>query len=267
MFVERNAGQPEKIILEVIQIPGDRLAIEAGARIADLVIQIAAGLHLKARQHSHDFAICLDRLGSNLIAGAILREKFEQRRVAEVLFEICALAQIFRINFRNRQPCRRKCRENSRKRDILFTHAVQNADRAGSPPVSRMILRPEPPSSPAAAHPLSRRVEMLLEKLSENVHEDVTKITLNLTTSSWTFSGNSSSVSTWPVVPLQLALVVAESGGDQNAIDMPISVHQIRLLLEFSRHFRLIVCRCRNIGEDLAQGAYLEEDFGDTTLF
>ena len=31
-------------------------------------------------------------------------------------------------------------------------------------------------------HLLSRRVEMLLEKLLENVHEDATKITLNLAT-------------------------------------------------------------------------------------
>ncbi len=72
LFVEGDAGEPEKIILEVIQIPGDGLAIEAGARITHLVIQIAAGFDLKARQHGHHFAICLHRLRSDVLAGAIV---------------------------------------------------------------------------------------------------------------------------------------------------------------------------------------------------
>ena len=50
LFVEGNAGETEKVVLEVVQVPGNGLAIEAGARVADLVIQIAAGLDLKARE-------------------------------------------------------------------------------------------------------------------------------------------------------------------------------------------------------------------------
>ena len=61
LFVEKDSGQAQKVVLEIIQIPGDGLAIETRARIADLVIQIAAGLHLKARQHGDDFAISLNR--------------------------------------------------------------------------------------------------------------------------------------------------------------------------------------------------------------
>src|ERR1035437_2007112 len=53
LFVERDAGQTQKIILEIVQIPGDGLAVEAGPRIADLVIQIPAGLDLKTRQLGH----------------------------------------------------------------------------------------------------------------------------------------------------------------------------------------------------------------------
>ena len=48
------------------------------------------------------------------------------------------------------------------------------------PPDSRMIFRPEPPSFPCSGVTChGRRMEMLLEKLVENVHEDATKITLN----------------------------------------------------------------------------------------
>src|SRR6202158_3641429 len=40
LFVERDAGEAEKIIFEIVQIPGDGLAIEAGDGIADFVIQV-----------------------------------------------------------------------------------------------------------------------------------------------------------------------------------------------------------------------------------
>ena len=64
LFVERNAGQAKKVVLEIVQVPGDRLAIEAAARIAHLVIQIASRLDLKAGQHGDHLAIGLDHLRS-----------------------------------------------------------------------------------------------------------------------------------------------------------------------------------------------------------
>jgi hypothetical protein len=65
LFVEGHAGEAEEIVLEIVEIPGDGLAIEAGARIADFVIEVAAGLDLKPRQHGDDFAIGFDDLGSD----------------------------------------------------------------------------------------------------------------------------------------------------------------------------------------------------------
>src|SRR5271157_5180577 len=40
LFVKGDASESEKVVLEIIQVPGDGLAIEARARIAHLVIQI-----------------------------------------------------------------------------------------------------------------------------------------------------------------------------------------------------------------------------------
>src|ERR1017187_4611399 len=57
LLVKRNAGEAKKVILEIIQVPGDGLTIETGTRIADFVIQIASGFHLKAREQSDDLAI------------------------------------------------------------------------------------------------------------------------------------------------------------------------------------------------------------------
>src|SRR5438045_4988325 len=38
LLVERNPGEPEEIIFEIIQIPGDGLPVKAGNRIADLIV-------------------------------------------------------------------------------------------------------------------------------------------------------------------------------------------------------------------------------------
>ena len=78
LLVERNAGKPQKIIFEVVQVPRDGLTVETGARITDLVIQIASGLDLKARQNRHHLAIGLDgRRARSLSPSRLLRQKIE----------------------------------------------------------------------------------------------------------------------------------------------------------------------------------------------
>jgi aminoglycoside/choline kinase family phosphotransferase len=59
------------------------------------------------------------------------------------------------------------------------------------------------------------------------------------------------------------------SGGDSSAIGILYSVREENVaFLEFSRHFRRRGLPVPEIfAEDLSQGAYLEEDLGDTTLF
>src|SRR2546426_6794422 len=41
------SGKAEKIILEIVQVPGDGLAVETGVGIADGVVEVAAGFDLK----------------------------------------------------------------------------------------------------------------------------------------------------------------------------------------------------------------------------
>src|SRR5664280_3630866 len=102
--MEGYAGEPKKIVLEIIQVPSDGLAIEAGTRIAHFVIQIAARFDLKARQHGHNFAIGFNRLGSNGLANAISRQKLKECRVPQIFLKISAVMQILSIDFRHRQP-------------------------------------------------------------------------------------------------------------------------------------------------------------------
>ena len=130
LLVEGNAGEPEKVILEIIQIPRDGLAIEAGARIAHFVVQIAARFDLKPRQHGDNFTIGRDGLGSDGRAVTMVREKLKKRGTAKVFFEISAVAQIFGINFRHRQTVPAKVPGKFEEGDILFAHVIENANRA-----------------------------------------------------------------------------------------------------------------------------------------
>ncbi len=80
--------------------------------------------------------------------GAILREKLEKRGVSQIFFEIGALAQIFRINFRHRQTVPAKMPGKFEESDILFAHVVQNADRA-------VVLAGQPDDLPPRAAQLA----------------------------------------------------------------------------------------------------------------
>ena len=64
-------------------------------------------------------------------------------------------------------------------------------------------------------------------------------------------------------------VIIRLSGGGVSAIGILYSVHEENVaFLEFSRHFRRHGLPVPEIyAEDLSQGAYLEEDLGDVTLF
>ena len=64
-------------------------------------------------------------------------------------------------------------------------------------------------------------------------------------------------------------IIVRLTGSGQSAIGILYSVREENVaFLEFSRHFRRHGLPVPEIyAEDLSQGAYLEEDLGDTTLF
>src|ERR1700721_2106103 len=64
-------------------------------------------------------------------------------------------------------------------------------------------------------------------------------------------------------------VIVRLAGAGRNAIGILYSVREENVaFLEFSRHFRRHGLPVPEIyAEDLNQGAYLEEDLGDTTLF
>src|ERR1035438_2096062 len=132
LFVEGYAGKPQEIILEIVQIPRDGLAIEAGARIAHFVIQIAACLNLETRQSCHDLAICFNRLQRDGLADTIHAEKIKECRVSQIFFQAGPQAQVLRINLRHRQSVPSEMPGELKEGDILLAYGIQNADRTPS---------------------------------------------------------------------------------------------------------------------------------------
>src|SRR5712664_4311035 len=128
LLIEGDAGEAEEIILEIVQVPGDGLAIETGAGITHFVIQITAGFDLEAGEDGDGFAVGFDHLGSDIPASTVFREEFEKRGVAEVFLEISAVAQVFGVNFRHRQAVAAKMLGKFEKGDVLFSDGVQDAD-------------------------------------------------------------------------------------------------------------------------------------------
>ncbi len=170
MFVEGNASKAEKIVFEIVKIPGDGLAVEAGDGIADTVIQIAAGFDLEAREDGDDFAIGFDDLGSNVFAGAILGKEFEKRGVAEIFLEIGAVVEIFGVDFGDGKAVASKMFGEFEEGGVFLANGVENADGA-----MFFVGEADDFAAGTAEFALERDdalgwgLEMLLEEIFENV--------------------------------------------------------------------------------------------------
>jgi hypothetical protein len=130
MFVEGDAGKAQEIIFEIVEVPGDGLAVEAGDGIADGIVEVAAGFDLEAREDSYDFAIGFDGFGSNVFAGAIPGKEFEKRGVTQVFFEISTVGKIFGVNFRNGKAVAAKMFGEFEEGGVFFANAVEDSDGA-----------------------------------------------------------------------------------------------------------------------------------------
>ena len=109
-----------------------------------------------------------------VVACPIFRQKLKQRGVAQVFFQISALRQIFRVNFRHRQA---RAGENAAR--IPGKRRSLRARRSRMPMALNFSLDKPDDVTPRAAelalqrlHLLHRRVEMLLKEFFENVHEN-----------------------------------------------------------------------------------------------
>ena len=110
----------------------------------------------------------------------MLRKKLEERGVAEIFFQVSPVIEVFRIDLRHRQAMPAKVAGKFKKRGVLFANVIQNSDRADrlrlvpasvlagqandfSPRTSQLSLQ--------SLNPRDRRMEVLLEKMLEKVHE------------------------------------------------------------------------------------------------
>ena len=83
---------------------------------------------MEARQDGDDFAIGFDNLWRDSGALAVFREKFEERGVAEVFFEVRAVVESFGIDFRDGEAMAAEMFGEGQKGDVFFADVVENAD-------------------------------------------------------------------------------------------------------------------------------------------
>src|SRR5712692_2206106 len=120
----------KKIVFEIVQIPGDGLAVEAGDGIADFVIQIAAGFHLESGQHGDNLAVRFDHWGGNDFTGAVFGKEFEKGGVAEVFFKVGTVAEVFSVDLRNGKAVAAKVFGEFKEGGVFFADTVEDADGA-----------------------------------------------------------------------------------------------------------------------------------------
>ena len=82
LFVEGNSRKSQEIVFEIIQIPGNRLPVEAVAGITEGIIEIFSGFDLKPWQYSDRLPVRTHNIGANIVAGAVFRQEFKKSCVA-----------------------------------------------------------------------------------------------------------------------------------------------------------------------------------------
>ncbi len=97
----------------------------------------------------------------------MLRKKFEERRVTQILFEISSVVQILRIDLRDRQAMFAKVAGEFQESRVLFAHIVENADRTGVRATQADDFAPRSAQLPLQGlNLLHRGVEVLLKEFA-----------------------------------------------------------------------------------------------------
>src|SRR5688500_10522814 len=93
----------EEVILEIVEVPEDRAAVEGRMRMRDRVVDHRVALHLEPRQDLQHAPVDGDRrLGeASALPHAGLLEEVEERRLAEVLLEPDAGGFVDGMNLRH----------------------------------------------------------------------------------------------------------------------------------------------------------------------
>ena len=128
LLMKRNAGEAEKVIFEIVEVPGDGLAVEAADGIADGIVQILGGFNLKARKDFENFFVGVDGFRRECVSGAILVEKFKERGVTEVFFNVGAPVEIGGVNFRDGQAVGVEVAREGEEGCVFFADVVEDAD-------------------------------------------------------------------------------------------------------------------------------------------
>ncbi len=128
LFVEGDAGETEEVVLEVIEIPRNGLPVEAGAGIADFVVQVASGIDLETWKDGDGAAVGVNYRRRDGFAAAVCGEELIEGGVAEVFFEVGALGKVFGVNCGDRKPVVAEVTGELEEGEVFFADAGEDAN-------------------------------------------------------------------------------------------------------------------------------------------
>ena len=104
LLVEVDGHEFQEVVLEVIQVPPDRLLVEPAARITDREVHVAGGADLETGQVFEYLPVHLDQpVRKPTLFATNCLQFVEQGLVSQVLLEVDTLIQVLGIDFRNRK--------------------------------------------------------------------------------------------------------------------------------------------------------------------
>ena len=129
LLVERNVGELEEVVLEVVEIPQHGLLIERRSRVGDAEVDHAPALDLEAGQEVHDPLVDVNHRARELPALRLARggERLEQGGVAQILLEPEAAALVRREDLGDRQAdAAERAREREERAVLVGIGAVRS---------------------------------------------------------------------------------------------------------------------------------------------
>jgi hypothetical protein len=166
LLVEGDASETEKVVLEVVEIPRNGLPVEAGAGIADFIVEIAAGIDLETWKEVDGAAVGVNHLRRDGFAAAIVGEELIESGVAEIFFEVGALGKVLSVNLGDRKPVAAEVLGELEEGYVFFAHAGEDADRGvGARGEAENCAARSAELALEGLHGIRRCVEVVLEEL------------------------------------------------------------------------------------------------------
>ena len=135
-----DLSQLQEVILEIIQIPTDRLLVKPLPGVADRVVQIPPSRNLKVREDLQYPFVEIDQTAGKVLGLPNGCDQGEESFIAQILLQIDVAIQIGDINLWHRKTVSLKMRGESEEGYVFSSVWIEHPDDAPSTSDDTIIL-------------------------------------------------------------------------------------------------------------------------------